>query len=405
MARSDSRPRLLALNQYYSPAAEADGQLLADLCQALLDEYDVTVVTGRTRAARQPGRRMHRGVEVIRVPSFAFPRRRLSLRAVNYVSYAALAMPAAMARARPDVVLCMTNPPFLGDAAYAVARRFGAPLVVVSQDLFPEVATVLGHLDSGPTARALGRATRFYLERADRVVALGDTMRRRLEAKGVPPERIRVIPNWVDTGAIVPFPPDNEWSRAHGLDGRFVVMHSGNVGHAQDLESLVRASTLLRDLDDLAVVVVGGGAGHPDLVRLVTALGANKVRLLPHQPRSLLSKSLSAASVHVVGLARGLAGYVVPSRAYGVLAAGRPLIAAVDSDSETAALVRKARCGFVVPPGEPEALAAAIREAHASRPELDAMGRRARAHAVAEADRSIAVARYRSLLAEIRQAA
>jgi colanic acid biosynthesis glycosyl transferase WcaI len=398
MARR-GRPRLLVLNQYYAPAPEADGQLLAQLCESLADEYEITVVTARAAGPAPPG-----PVTVRRLPATTFPRSSLGRRASNYASFALAALPFALAASPPDAVLSFTSPPFLPAVAHVAARRFRSPLVVVSQDVFPETALALGELRPGRAARLLEAATGYGLTRADLVVAIGQTMRRRLEAKGVDAARLRVIPNWVDTNQIAPLRRDNDWARTHGLAGRFVVMHSGNVGHAQDLETLVRASTLVHDLDDLAVVIAGGGARRDALAGLVAEAGAHKVRLLPHQPRSVLSASLSAASVHVVGLARGLAGYVVPSRILGVLAAGRPVIAAAEDESETAQLVRAARCGAVVAPGDPEALADALRRAHAAVAELEEAGRRGRAWVIEHADRTLAVARYRELLREVRWA-
>jgi glycosyltransferase involved in cell wall biosynthesis len=178
-------------------------------------------------------------------------------------------------------------------------------------------------------------------------------------------------------------------------------MHSGNVGHAQNLDALVRAATFLRDLDDLSIVIIGDGARRVELLDLATRLQVDSVQFLPYQPRDLLSSSLSAADVHVVGLARGLAGYVVPSRLYGVMAAGRPVIATADVDSETALLVEGVDCGVVVEPGRPELLATTIRRAHDGEFDLVEMGRRAREYVVAEADRPIAVRRYRDVLLEV----
>src|SRR5204863_2867587 len=227
---------------------------------------------------------------------------------------------------RPDVVLSMTDPPVIADVAMLVARRFRAPLVVVSQDVFPEIAVELKQLENPVVIGALRRAVRLYLERADRIVAIGDTMRARLEEKGAPPERVRVIPNWVDTERLAPRDRANGWATNLGLDKRFVVMHSGNVGHAQDLDSLVRSATFLRDLDDLRILVIGMGARHAELVALAELLEVDQVGFLYYQPRRVLPESLSAADVHVVGLAPGLAGYVVPSRLYGILAVARPVI-------------------------------------------------------------------------------
>src|SRR5207244_1984032 len=148
-----------------------------------------------------------------------------------------------------------------------VARRFGVPLIVVSQDVFPEIAVEVRRLENPIVVGALRAVIKFYLKRTDYLVAIGDTMRQRLIAKGAAPDTIRVIPNWVDTTKLVPQPRDNEWAREHGVHNRFVVMHSGNVGHAQNLDVLIRAATFLRDLDRLTILIVGEGARLVELQR------------------------------------------------------------------------------------------------------------------------------------------
>jgi glycosyltransferase involved in cell wall biosynthesis len=398
-----SRPRLLVFNQYYWPGVEATAHLLSELCAALASDFDVTVVTAKLQS--EPGRvhrEEHEGVEIVRVSSTAFDRSSLPLRALNYATYLLGSLRTGLTAAPPDVVLCMTDPPVIADVALVVARRFDAPVVVVSQDVFPEIAIELRRLENKIVIEVLRGLIRLYLQRADRVVAIGETMRLRLEGKGAIPERLRVIPNWVDSTALTPQPHDNEWSREHGFDGRFVVMHSGNVGFAQNLDALVRATTFLRDLDRLTVAVVGEGSRRAELVALAELLETDAVRFLPYQPRSALSESLSAASIHVVGLAKGLSGYVVPSRLYGILSVGRPVIVAADRDSETAQLVERVECGVVVPPGRPELLAAAIRKAYEGELPLEEMGKRAREYVTEEADRTVAIDRYRRLLAELR---
>jgi glycosyltransferase involved in cell wall biosynthesis len=138
------------------------------------------------------------------------------------------------------------------------------------------------------------------------------------------------------------------------------------------------------------------------LKRLAEVLEADRVRFLPWQPYERRGEPISAAHLHVVGLARGLAGYIVPSRMWGVLAAGRPVIAAAEDESETAAVVRETGCGIVVPPGDPLRLAEAIRACYDGVYDLEEMGRRARAFAEVETDRTIAVDRYRAVLEELR---
>ena len=393
------RLRILVFNQYYWPGVEATAYLLSQLCSALADEFDITVVTGKLRKGANEPRIVHDGVTIVRVPSTAFFRANIWLRALNYVTYLIGSLLEGLRSPRPDVVLCMTDPPVIGNVAMAVARRFRRPLVVVSQDVFPEIAVELGRLENPLVVTLLRRAISFYLRHSDRVVAIGETMRRRLEVKGARPERVTVIPNWVDANVLVPKPRSNEWSRENGFDGRFVVMHSGNVGHAQDLDSLVRAATFVRDLDDVSIAIVGDGARRAVLKQLAARLDVDdQVIFLPYQDRSLLASSLSSADIHVVGLARGLSGYVVPSRLYGILSVAKPVIVAAETDSETAQLVASVGCGVVVPPGRPELVARAIRAAHDGEFDLAAMGEAGRAYVTAEADQSVAVARYRDLL-------
>jgi glycosyltransferase involved in cell wall biosynthesis len=396
------KPRLLVLNQYYWPGVEATAQLLTDLCEALAEDADVKVVTGVLHGHEDETRRVvHNGVEIVRVPSTSYERSRLLARASNYVTYLTNALVYGLRGPRPDVVLCMTDPPIVADVALVVARRFRAPLVVISQDVFPEIAVQLKRLENPAMMSLLRMLVSIYLRRADRVVAIGDTMRKRLEEKGAPSERLRVIPNWVDTRRLEPFEKANHWARGLGFDSKFVVMHSGNVGHAQDLDSLVRAATFLRDLDDLRIYIIGTGARHAELVALAELLEVDQVTFLYYQARDALADSLSAADVHVVGLAPGLAGYVVPSRLYGILAVARPVIVAADAESETAQVVQSVGCGILVPPGRPELLARAIRDAHDGRYDLAEMGARGRQWVEREADRSVAVRRYRDLLREL----
>ena len=391
------------MNQYYWPGVEATAHLLSQLCEGLAAEFDITVVTGHLFGHEELARdEMHNGVRILRVRSTAYERSQLHLRAVNYGSYLAESVRTALREPKPDLVLCMTDPPIVGDIGLVVAYRFGVPLLVISQDVFPEIAVQLKRLENPVLVGVLRSLVGLYLRRADGIVAIGETMKRRLEEKGAAPERITVIPNWVDTNAIVPQPRDNGWAQKRKLTGRFVVMHSGNVGHAQDLETLVRAGTFLRDLEDLQIVIVGFGARHADTVALAKRLELDGiVRFLPYQSRSVLSESLSSAHLHFVGLAKGLSGFIVPSRLYGILAAGRPVIVGADGESETARLVSEVGCGIVLPPARPELVAKAIREARDGAYDLEGMGAKGRMYVELEADRDVAIGRYRHLIREL----
>lgn len=394
------RRRILVLNQYYAPAIESTGQLLTQLCEDLARDHDVTVVTGVVEDS-EPSREVQNRVEVVRVFSTKFERRRLSRRAINYLSYAGSSVWNALAERRPDIVITMTDPPFVSAIGYAAARRFHVPYVVIVQDVFPEVAVELGRLDNPAVIRALDLVVSGGLRHADRVVAIGETMRDRLVTKGVDPRNVAVIRNWVDAAELTPQPKDNVWAREHGLADKFVVMHSGNVGYAQNLDVLVRAATFLRDLEDVHFVIVGSGARLADLVELADTLETDRVMFLPYQPREMLSESLSTGDIHFIGLSHGLSGYVVPSRMNGVLSVARPVIVAADRDSEIVRVVEESRSGLVIPPGRPELLAARIREAYEGRHDLAQMGANGRVYVEKEIDSSISLGRYRSLIGQL----
>jgi colanic acid biosynthesis glycosyl transferase WcaI len=394
------RSRILVLNQYYAPAFESTGQLLTQLCEALAADHDVSVVTGAVDGAGR-GHERRNGVDVIRVSSTSFERRRLSLRALNYVTYALSSIAIGLTRSRPDLVVCMSDPPFVPAFAYFIARRYRVPYVAIVQDVFPEIAVELGRLRNPVLVRTLGLLVGVGLRRASRVVAIGETMRERLILKGVRPERIVVIRNWVDAAALTPQLKSNDWAQQHRLQDKFVVMHSGNVGNAQNLDVLIRAATFLRDIKDLRIVVIGSGARQADLVELAATLEVDQVIFMPYQKPDVLSQSLSTADAHFIGLVHGLSGYVVPSRMNGVMSVGRPVIVAADRESEIVRVVEESDAGVVIPPGRPEALAEVIRDAYEGRYDLAGMGRRGRAFVETEIDVDISVASYRRLLAEL----
>jgi colanic acid biosynthesis glycosyl transferase WcaI len=279
----------------------------------------------------------------------------------------------------PNLVVAQTDPPVVGLVGLLVARRFRVPLVVIVQDLLPSERHSV-------SANVIRPAVDLYLRRAEHVVAVGETMRRRLEDRGI--ERVTVIPNWVDTQALHPVEKD--------FGGRFVVMHSGNIGYGQDLETLISAA---RQVPDVEVVIAGAGARRGELER--AASGIPNLTFRGYVPEEQLSESLSSASLHFVGLSAGLSGYAVPSRLYSVLAAGRPVLVTADEDSEAAELVHRVGCGFVLPPGRPHELAEVIRGVSSGTYDLRGMGARGRRFAVSYADRSLAVARYRQLFANV----
>jgi glycosyltransferase involved in cell wall biosynthesis len=368
-------------NRSYFPDQTATGQLLTDLSEDLVRDHGcrVSVIVGPplqplpgTGESLRPrglvARERRNGVEVHRARGTRFDKRRFAGRATNYVTYFLSATWAGLRLERPDVIVALTDPPIIGLSAWLAGARFRTPLVMAFNDLFPEVAALLPDFHSSTINRVLQGVNEFLVQRASMNIALGETMRRRLiENKGAAPDRTTVIPSWADTSAIVPGPKRNAFSERHGLADRFVVMHSGNLGLSQELMSIVEAAALLADIPDLTMVFQGDGVEKAGIEARARALGLTNVMFLPFAHRSDLADSFATADVFLVSLQRGLSGFIVPSKLYGILAAGRPYVAAVEETCEVAAITTQNACGLVAEPGDARSVADRIRELHDNR--------------------------------------
>ena len=378
---SDAPLRICYFNRSYWPDTGATGQLLTELAEDLVAHHgiEVTVVTGYPVAGSEslPSRQTRNGVRIVRARGTRLSPRRFIGRALNYVTYFYSALVTALRLPRQDVTIALTDPPIIGLAAMAARPRHG--VIFFCQDIFPEVAGLLEDFHSPVINALLERLNRFMVGRAARIVALGDTMASRLiHGKGADPAKVTVIHNWADISAIVPSDKRNAFAVAHGLDSKFVVLHAGNIGLSQNLNVVIEAASLLQARADIVILFIGDGNRRGALEAAAKAKGLDNVRFLPFQPRDQLRWTYASSDVCLVSLKPGLAGYIVPSKLYPILAAGRPYIAAVEAVSEVAALTERHRCGVLVEPGDAAQLADTIARLADSRAEREAMGVRAR---------------------------
>src|SRR5215510_3331712 len=392
-------------NRSYWPDLSATGQLLTELAEDLVrvHGWDVTVVAGyplRSDASLPPSE-CRNGVHIVRAIGSTLDPQQFVGRATNYISYFASAAVKGLAIRRPDVVVALTDPPIIGLAALAAASKADVPFVFLCEDIFPEVAALLEDFHSDAVNAVLTQVNRFLVRKATRIVALGETMKRRLvDGKGADPSKVTVIHNWADCRSVAPGPRDNPFARQHGLVDRFVVLHAGNIGLSQDLEIVLHAAEQLRDRPDVVFVFVGDGAKKKELQDIAERRDLRNVVFLPFQPREMMDQSYATADVSLVSLKRGLAGVIVPSKVYNVLASGRPCIAAVEHDCEVADIIHRHDCGFVIAPSDASALRARILDLASDRERAVAMGMRARCAAL-QFDRPRQVAAYDAVLREV----
>jgi colanic acid biosynthesis glycosyl transferase WcaI len=415
--------RVLVLCPHYAPDTAPTGEVMTRIADELVDRgHELHVVTSlpwylhhrvEPGWTGRPVRHQDRyGERVTRVHPFPTDKRNIPARALGFAGFTGLAAVMALKGWRhhpPDVVLAMSPPLTLGVAGWLAARRWRVPFVFNIQDVFPDVAVELGAITNRWVLRFASWLERWTYRRADAVTVLSDDLRDNLVAKiqgSVPDpyDRVRVIPNFVDTARIAPAdrmgtPGGGDYRREHRLGDRRVVMYAGNVGFSQSLELLVGAAGALVDRSDVVFVINGGGSARPDLER--QAAGLDNVRFVDFQPRERLADVLAAGDIHVVPLRRGLARSSVPSKAYSILAAGRPVVASVDEGTEVARVVEKAGAGLAVPPDDPEAFAAALTALLDDPARARAMGAAGRTFVERWASPAVVAGRYEALFQEL----
>jgi len=378
--------RILLVNQHYPPDAGATGALMAELAAGLARRgHGVTVLTGRptyeeSRRERPPPRETVHGVDVVRVPA---PRRQEGTlgRGLHYLGFAASAVARGLRLAAPDVILATSATPFFGGlAARVLAAAKRVPLVICVQDVHPELSCALGAVPDVPAVRLLAAIEAAAWRGAARVVVISDDLREAAIRRGVDPDRVVTIRNWADPERIVPAGRSALRREAGFADGDFVVQYAGNLGQAQDLETVLEAAAVAGRADDrVRLLVVGAGSRGASVARRVRAIPG--ARVVPFRPADQVADVLAAADLALVPLRRGLSRWCVPSKIYAVLASGRPVGAVLDRGSEVARTVEEADCGFRVDPGDVEALAREILRLAGDPAAARRLGRNARAWA------------------------
>ncbi|MEQ8820889.1 MAG: glycosyltransferase family 4 protein [Sumerlaeia bacterium] len=400
--------RFLFINQYYSPDYAATAQQLSDLCESIAEAgHEVHVLTSRAlydgRDIELPAEEVLNGVHVHRVGLSNKGRNSLRDRLIGYLSFYVRAFTKAHFLPRADVVVTLTTPPMISLLGTWLRVLRKSRFVYWVMDIYPDIALNAGVLSRvGPTRgiwSALGRIS--YLT-ANRVVVLGSDMKRILSKKGVRESKIDVVQSWFCAEDIRPVPACENGFRKEFCDGKdFTLMYSGNMGTCHTFRSVAEGIQLLeeRNGDDRSTqfLFVGGGKKKPWLMEQLGKL-TERVKFLPYQDRSELDKSLTAPDAHLITLEPKYDGLLVPSKLYGIMAAGRAVLFVGSDNNEVARILRESRCGVRVDPDNAEAFAAAVRELASDPDETRAMGERGRAYFERHFERRWACERFLRML-------
>ena len=340
----------------------------------------------------------HNGVQIHRVKHTRFAKASLPLKALNFISFAAACRRRILQIPTPDVVVFETDPFLLPFVADRLHRRTNAKMIGYLQDIYPDIAVALGKIkDRGWVKRLRSKLFEVY-SRCHAMVVLSEDMKGLLTEGGVTPRQIEVIPNWADSESIRPIEGENRFRADNGFQDKFLVMYSGNLGLTQRLENFVLAAKELSRDPDIAFAFIGRGARKAELQKMVSELELSNVSFFDYQPRSELCQSLSAADLHLIPLTGALSQCLMPSKLYGVLAAGRPYLTNALPASDLNQITVQHDVGITVAPDNIPAIVSAISELKADPERQQRMCKNARRVAESVFTKDQSILQFRDLL-------
>jgi colanic acid biosynthesis glycosyl transferase WcaI len=403
--------KTLILGLNYLPESTSIGPYTADLAEYLQAAgHDVRVITGFPTAPQwnvwngYEGKRFMRetvnGVSVLRTWLYVPKNPRKTLQRILFdCSFALSALFGISLTWRPDIVVIISPPLQLAVTAFLIASLSGAKVFLQIKDLVPDAAIAVGALKEGSTVLRFARALEgFVYRRSTGIGVICEGMRRNLISKGVPPDKVTTLPDYIDLSFIRP-PANNGFRARFGIgQDEFLAMYSGSVAGKQGLETFVEAGAAFENDPSVTCCLIGAGPYLPELKDTAEKLAMRRFHFLPMQPRESLPEQLAAADALIVTQRKAVRDVVFPGKLLYYMASGRPILAAVSEDSETGRFIREMNVGIVVPPEEPARLAEAIRWMRDHRDEARALGRNGRRVAEQQFDRTVVLERFEAYL-------
>jgi colanic acid biosynthesis glycosyl transferase WcaI len=384
--------KIVLINQFFWPDTAATSQLLTDLANCLsASGHEVTVICsdkGGYAAAGDSGNAP--SVTIRRARSFRFARGRAG-RLLSYLSFYWRAGFIGIGLPRQDVVVTLTTPPLLSLLGTLIKMLRGSRHFTWEMDLYPDVAVDLQYLKSGLAERILGSLADLSRKHADGIIALGECMKQRLIGRSIPETRIFVADNWADSRSIVPM-------ARPGDPRQLVLLYSGNIGLAHDFDTLLGAIEELREEQGFRFLFAGSGSRKQEIEDFVAQHRLDAVEWRPLVQRQALGESLALADVGLVPQKAACCGSVVPSKVYGLLAAGRPVLFIGPAQATPACIIRQFQCGWHVEPGDITGLSSLLRWLAQHRDEVVQAGQRARQCLLDHFDLPLGVARVSAIL-------
>lgn len=405
--RSDKiRQRLWVVTELYYPEETSTGYYMTRIAEGLSDVFDVRVICGQpnysSRGTRAPKRETRNEVEIFRVAGTTLDKNVILFRLINMLTLGISTFFRALRAFRPaDKVLVVTTPPSLPFVVAIAAMIRGAQYTLLIHDNYPEILIAVGKThETSLLVSVLNFCNRWLYKHAAKLIAVGRDMKVLLEKKTAGLDvSIDVIQNWAELETVRPEPrTDNALLKELGLQGKFIFLYAGNMGHPNDLETLIEAAKDLKDVEGIHFIFLGSGAKKPLLIEAVEKYSLANISILGPRPRPEQIVFLNACDVALASLVPKMWGVSMPSRTYNILAAGKPILALTDPESELAVVIDEDSIGWHLRPGDHGELATKIHEIHNDRDILKEVGERARRSAVEKYSLEVAIQKYRVAL-------
>jgi glycosyltransferase involved in cell wall biosynthesis len=401
-----SKPVLWVITELYYPENNQTGYYMTGIAEGLADDFEIKVICGQPNYAAKgtlaPKREFHEGVEIFRVWGTTLDKNVIVFRLLNMLTLGASIFLKSLVKIKKgQLIVVVSAPPSLPFITALAAKIRRARYNLIVQDKYPETLIAVGKTSSDSRfVKIFNKLNAWLYSGAEKIIVVGRDMRELVEAqtkdKSNRKTTIEVIQNWASLEEIEPTRREqNELLKELGILDKFVFLYAGNMGHPQDLESIVECAEKLKDDERFHFLFLGSGVKRKWLETEARENSLTNVTILPPRPRAEQKLFLNACDVGLVSLVKGMRGVAMPSRTYNILAAGKPILALTEENSEVARVIEEDRVGWIVPPSEPTKLLQIIYKIYDERNFLNEIGKRARESAVNKYSVETAVSKYK----------
>ncbi|MBD0379785.1 glycosyltransferase family 4 protein [Paenibacillus sedimenti] len=408
------KKRIVFVANYFYPDFASTGQLLTELCLELQKEFEIVVIAVQPEQNKDKKTRLFEedyleNIKIVRVKTPEVVKTNKLSRLRFIMAYFILSTFALLTIKKIDTIFTISSPPVLGGLIGTIGKLFKRSKHVYNiQDFNPEQAEAVSYTDKKWVFDIARRIDNWNCKQSDHIIVVGkdmqETLSNRFRGHNVP--RSTVINNWTDEKEIIPLskehPRVKRFLEEHQLQNQFIVMYSGNLGLYYDLENMIKVTDAFKDEPCLSFVFIGDGAVKKSMQQFIKEKKINNVHFLPFQPKEFIKYSLNAADVHLVVNQKGIKGVSVPSKIYGVMAAGKPVIGVLEQGSEAQRLIEESSCGLVVEPTDYIGIIKSIRTMYEmERHDINEMGIRGRNYLEQHLKKEISITKYKSLLVTV----